>query len=96
MSRATIASKGQITIPKDIRDLLNLHSGDKVHFFVDESGAVHFLPVNRDVSTLKGIIAKPKRKVTVEREVERPGYQYTCALHRAGRPQTGGSGYRLY
>jgi antitoxin PrlF len=66
MSRATITSKGQITIPKDIRDLLNLHSGDKVHFFVDESGAVHFLPANRDVSTLKGIIAKPKRKVTVE------------------------------
>jgi AbrB family looped-hinge helix DNA binding protein len=55
MSRATIASKGQITIPKDIRDLLSLHSGDKVNFFVDEFGAVHFLPVNRDVSTLKGL-----------------------------------------
>jgi AbrB family looped-hinge helix DNA binding protein len=66
MSAATITSKGQITIPKDIRALLDLHSGDKINFIVEESGEVRFLPVTQEISTLKGIIAKPKKAVTVE------------------------------
>ena len=66
MPIARISSKGQITIPKDIRSLLDLHSGDKINFIVDESGEVRFLPATQDVSTLKGIIAKPKKAVSVE------------------------------
>jgi len=66
MSAATITSKGQITIPKDIRALLDLHSGDKINFIVEESGEVRFLPATQDVRTLKGIIAKPKKAVSVE------------------------------
>ena len=66
MSAATITSKGQITIPKNIRALLDLHSGDKIKFIVEESGEVRFLPVTQDVSTLKGVIPKPKKSVSVE------------------------------
>jgi AbrB family looped-hinge helix DNA binding protein len=66
MSAATITSKGQITIPKEIRALLDLHSGDKIHFIVEESGEVRFLPVTQDVSSLKGIVAKPKKAVRIE------------------------------
>ena len=66
MSAATITSKGQITIPKDIRVLLDLHSGDKINFIVEESGEVRFLPATQDVSTLKGIVSKPKKPVSVE------------------------------
>jgi AbrB family looped-hinge helix DNA binding protein len=66
MSAATITSKGQITIPKDIRVLLDLQSGDKINFIVEESGEVRFLPATQEISTLKGIIAKPKKAVTVE------------------------------
>ena len=66
MSAATITSKGQITIPKDIRALLDLHSGDKINFIVQESGEVRFLPATQDISTLKGIISKPQKAVTVE------------------------------
>ena len=63
MSAATITSKGQITIPKDIRALLDLHSGDKINFIVEESGEVRFLPATQDVGSLKGIIAKPAKIV---------------------------------
>ena len=66
MSAATITSKGQITIPKDIRALLDLHSGDKINFIVEESGEVRFLPATQDVGSLKGIIAKPKKTVSVK------------------------------
>jgi AbrB family looped-hinge helix DNA binding protein len=37
---ATLTSKGQITIPKEVRDALGLDAGDRVYFQVREGGAV--------------------------------------------------------
>lgn len=37
LDTAKLTSKGQITIPKQIRDLLNLEQGDLVVFYVDEN-----------------------------------------------------------
>ena len=37
---ARITSKGQITIPKSVRDALELHEGDEVLFRVERSRAV--------------------------------------------------------
>ena len=35
---ATLTSKGQLTIPKAIRDALGLHEGDRVRFELDATG----------------------------------------------------------
>lgn len=40
MYEAKITSKGQITIPIEIRRLLNLHTGDKISFKVCEKGVL--------------------------------------------------------
>jgi AbrB family looped-hinge helix DNA binding protein len=40
MVLATLTSKGQMTIPKEIRDLLGLESGDKVELIPDHKGSV--------------------------------------------------------
>lgn len=37
LDTAKLTSKGQITIPKQIRDLLNLEQGDSVVFYADEN-----------------------------------------------------------
>ncbi len=66
MSTATITSKGQITIPVDIRSGLNLQSGDRINFIIDESGKVSFLPITKQLSSLKGIIAIPDKSVSIE------------------------------
>jgi antitoxin PrlF len=66
MSIATVTSKGQITIPRDIRGKLNLHPGDKISFITDDKGKVYFLPTTRSITTLKGIVPKPDKPVTVE------------------------------
>lgn len=67
MSTATITSKGQTTIPKQIRELLNLHPGDRIDFIVEKSGRVYVQPVNIDVEELSGILHKPGRvPVSVE------------------------------
>jgi len=58
MVTGTLTSKGQITIPKSIRDLLRLHAGHRVEFQVNASGQVLLQPCNKDVRGLKGI-ARP-------------------------------------
>lgn len=67
MSQATLTSKGQITIPKDVRDRLGLESGDQVNFIVLENGRVLMQPATVRVTELKGILYKKGRRgVTVE------------------------------
>ena len=43
VDNAKVMSKGQITIPKDIRDLLGLSCGDRVTFIVDGSDSVRLV-----------------------------------------------------
>ncbi len=67
MSIATVTSKGQITIPVDVRNSLKLEAGDRVNFFLeDKSGQVVFFPITKDVTSLKGIISKPETPVSIE------------------------------
>ena len=66
MITATITSKGQITIPKDIRLQLDLHAGDKISFIEDEDGSINFVPIKKPLSALKGLVAKPKKVVSIE------------------------------
>jgi len=67
MAVATLTKKGQITIPKAVRDSLGLHTGDKVEFVVSESGEAFFKPVTRKVDDVYGKLYKPGRKpVSIE------------------------------
>lgn len=43
MHSSTLTSKGQVTIPSDIRQQLNLHSGDKIGFAIEDDHVVLFL-----------------------------------------------------
>ncbi|MBR8834909.1 MAG: type II toxin-antitoxin system PrlF family antitoxin [Stigonema ocellatum SAG 48.90 = DSM 106950] len=63
MSIATITSKGQTTIPKEIRDKLNLRPGDRISFIVEADGKVYIQPLNVNVEQLSGILHKSVREV---------------------------------
>ena len=65
MLRSTITTKGQITIPKDIRNILNVGKGDRVEFFVNTDGSVTIFPVTTDITALKGLVPKPKKHVSL-------------------------------
>lgn len=70
MPEATLTSKGQITLPKEIREALSLHTGDRVSFILEESGQVRqarIMPSILPVQELKGIL-KPARKKPVSLE----------------------------
>jgi antitoxin PrlF len=64
---STLTSKGQITIPKNIRDRLRLEPGHRVEFQVDRRGQVIMRARNVDVRELKGII-RSKRKTPLSIE----------------------------
>jgi AbrB family looped-hinge helix DNA binding protein len=66
MSAATITSKGQITIPKDVRIRLGVDIGDRVEFVEIQEGVFQIVVATQDVRSLKGIVAKPKKPVTIE------------------------------
>jgi AbrB family looped-hinge helix DNA binding protein len=54
MTTATLTSKGQVTIPKEIRDRLMLHTGDRIDFTVTDNGDVLLKPPTRRVDDLFG------------------------------------------
>jgi AbrB family looped-hinge helix DNA binding protein len=56
MPSATLTSKGQITLPKPIRDRLRLAAGDRVDFIVKDDGTVILRPATVDVRELKGLL----------------------------------------
>ena len=64
MATATITSKGQITLPKPVRTKLGLEAGHRVEFIETEAGFL-VKPATRDIRSLKGILPKPRRLVTV-------------------------------
>ncbi len=61
MPAATITSKGQITIPKEVRKALSLETGDRVAFLVREDGVAEMHPETVELMSLFGAI-KPRVK----------------------------------
>jgi AbrB family looped-hinge helix DNA binding protein len=53
---ATITSKGQITIPIEVRKKLGLKAGDQINFFEDEDGKYTFEPKTRSIMEMEGIL----------------------------------------
>jgi AbrB family looped-hinge helix DNA binding protein len=67
MTAATVTSKGQVTIPVDVRNRLGLESGDRIEFsFNETTGRYEVFPATRSVSSLKGIVKKPVSPVSIE------------------------------
>lgn len=71
MAAATITSKGQTTIPKEIRDGLGLKPNDQVHFTLLEDGTVIMRAKKRSVSEAYGILHKRGRKTVPLSDMKR-------------------------
>ena len=65
MTRATLTSKGQITVPKQVRDHLRLSPGDRVRFLTDGEGQVIMIPATIAITELRGCLPAPARPVTL-------------------------------
>jgi len=66
MATAVLTSKGQITIPKQVREVLGVTTGDRVEFIEVEKGVFSMVAATRDIRELKGSILKPSKPVSIE------------------------------
>lgn len=56
MVQARLTGKGQVTIPKQIREYLHLDTGSKIDFVIDQNGEVKVIPLNVAAESLSGIL----------------------------------------
>jgi antitoxin PrlF len=66
MASSKITSKGQVTVPKAIRDALGVGPGDRLAFRIEEDGRVLVEPETVDLRTLRGVLKPRRRGVDVE------------------------------
>jgi len=70
---ATVTSKGQVTIPVDVRRHLGVTARDKVQFTIDESGCVQVsrakYPTLASLRGIAGTLKEPKTWKEIEESV---------------------------
>ena len=66
MTVSKITSKGQITVPKAVREALALHPGDRMSFVIHEDGTVTVEAETVDLPSLRGVVKSSGRHVSIE------------------------------
>lgn len=66
MTTATMTSKGQITIPAQVRAALGIEAGSRVEFVQVGEGRFELVAATRPVTALKGLVRKPADPVTTD------------------------------
>ncbi|HQC94671.1 MAG TPA: AbrB/MazE/SpoVT family DNA-binding domain-containing protein [Aquabacterium sp.] len=66
MTTATLTSKGQITIPADVRRSLGVQTGDRVEFVEIQPGRFELVAATRSVRELKGMFGRSALSLSVE------------------------------
>lgn len=70
MPEATLTSKGQITLPIEVRQALGLRAGSRVDFVRTPDGSYELIPATGSVRALRGLLARPGDPVTLEQMQE--------------------------
>lgn len=67
MAIAAMTSKGQITVPADIRKELGLKAGDRVDFRLNQrTKRYEFVPMTKSIKSLYGMFHVPGRHFTIK------------------------------
>jgi len=63
---ATVTGKGQVTLPKEVRERLRVRKGDKVRFVVEDKASIAVTRAEHSIRDLFGILGKPRRSATLQ------------------------------
>jgi len=65
MPISTLTSKGQVTVPKEVRERLQLKTGSRLDFIVSASGQVILKPVQSDFRSIRGIVRSARKRLSI-------------------------------
>jgi antitoxin PrlF len=82
MPAATVTSKGQITIPKEVRERLKLKAGDRVVFVVQSDNDVVLKPAKTDIRELYGMLHRKGRRARTIEEMDQGIADLVAEKHR--------------
>jgi len=67
MPSATMTSKGQITVPAQVRQAMRVQTGDRIEFVELGHGRFEIMPATRSIKELNGLFkGRRKKPVTIE------------------------------
>jgi len=66
MATATLTSKGQITIPAEVRAALRVDAGDRGEFVEVAPGRYEFIAATQSVTALKGMFGKARKTASID------------------------------
>ncbi len=67
---ATLTSKGQVTLPKEIRDRLQLEAGSTLDFQLLPDNTIVARPVKPDARRIRGLLKSPHAKALTVEEMD--------------------------
>jgi AbrB family looped-hinge helix DNA binding protein len=70
MPTATVTTKGQVTIPKEVRKRLGIETGDRLSFVLQEDGSVIVKPITRHVRELGGLLHRSGQRAVSIHEMD--------------------------
>ncbi len=83
---ATLTSKGQLTLPKEIRDRLGLDAGSVLDFALQPDNTITARAVKPDARRIRGLLKSPhSAALTIEQQRDAVGQELARKYMRASR-----------
>jgi AbrB family looped-hinge helix DNA binding protein len=79
MPKATLTSKGQLTLPKEIRSRLGVDAGDQVDFRIEADGSITVLAAKGSARRLYGFLRMSVDTSVSTEDMERAISDYVAA-----------------
>lgn len=84
MATSTVTSRGQTTIPRDIRKKMHLQAGDRIEWVERNDGHIEIIPITRDAADVAGMFRDwVKKPVSVE-DMNKKARQLAAGRFRQG------------
>lgn len=82
---ATVTSKGQVTLPKKVREALGIDAGTKLDFRLTDDARIEVRKVDDDPGSIIGLLKHLRRRPVSVREMNEAIADEAAALHKRSR-----------
>jgi antitoxin PrlF len=84
---ATVTIKGQVTVPKAIRDQLKIEQGTQLDFKLNDDGSISVRALKRSALSIVGLLRKPGRSAPTIEQMNQAVADAAAARQQRARKQ---------